>query len=140
MEPFGALSNPQVALTPQNSGSNNYKMVDLFRALSNPEVASRVDAAVAALDRILASGAAQPATERGPLPLGHRVLRREAVAVLRDAGGVLRIGAVHEQIEQRLGRPVSRHTLTWSLASAARDPKLPIVKVRPGYYRHETTS
>jgi hypothetical protein len=106
----------------------------LFRALSNPEIARRLDAAAAAYERLMASGAEKPVAPE-PLPLRHRALQEAILEALESAGEGLRIREVQLRAEQRLGRPVSNHSVVASLSAAANNPKLPVVKVSPGRYR-----
>jgi hypothetical protein len=109
-------------------------MVEVIRALSNPEVAARIDAAVDALDRLLASGSEKPAGRSDPLPLAHGTLRREILQVLRDAHEALRPIEVRRRVERRIGRPVDPHSIVGSLNNGSRDPDVPIVRVSRGRY------
>ena len=108
----------------------------LFRACSNPQITRRLDAAIAAYERIMGSGL--PAAEMPEaVPLGHRVLRRTILEVLEAAGEGLRVGEIQLRVEQQLGQPVPYHSLVASLSAGANDPKVPIIRVGRGRYRYQ---
>lgn len=108
--------------------------MEVIRALSNPEVAARIDAAVDALDRLLARNPDRPA-DADALPIAHGALRREILQALGDAETALRPIEVRQRLERRLGRPLDPHGVVGSLNNASRDPKVPIVRVGRGRYR-----
>lgn len=111
-----------------------FSLMEVIRALSNPEVAVRIDAAIEALDRLPASRP-EKAVPREPIRLGHRALRREILAVLGDAHVALRPIEVRQRVERRLGRCLDPHGIVASLSSGAKSPKVPIVRVECGRYR-----
>jgi hypothetical protein len=108
--------------------------VEVIRALSTPEVASRIDAAVKALDQIPASSISERPESRQQLRLGHRTLRREILAVLEESSEALRPLEVRVRVEQRLGMRIKPHKVVASLNNGAHDPTVPIVRVSRGRY------
>jgi hypothetical protein len=108
--------------------------VAIFRACSNPEVASRINAAVEAYDRIMESIPHLPQTPE-PLPMAHGALRRAILDVLHEAHGSLRACEVRLRVEQRLERPVSAHSVVVILGKGSRDPNVSVTKTSHGRYQ-----
>lgn len=75
--------------------------------------------------------AAEPASRR----LGNGVVQRAVVKVLAAASGPMRDADVHQAVEQLLGRPVSKNSVSWSMAADARSEDPRFERTTRGYYQ-----
>jgi hypothetical protein len=67
--------------------------------------------------------------------LGNGVVQRAVIHVLAGADRALSVADLHRAVEERLGQPVSRHSVRSSLASGARGAAPAFERTAPGCYR-----
>jgi hypothetical protein len=108
----------------------------LVGQLSNPSgpLATVLEAAGGALRRpagLQRSIAVEPASRR----LGNGVVQRAVVKVLAVASSPMRDADVHRAVEQLLGRPVSKNSVSWSLAADARSKEPRFERTTRGHYQ-----
>jgi hypothetical protein len=82
-------------------------------------------------------GLKRRSTIAGPEPrrLGNGVVQQAVIKVLATADGPMRCADVHEAVERLLGPPVSKNSVSWSLAADARSKEPRFERVAPGCYR-----
>lgn len=116
-------------------GSNNETLVHLVGQLSNPSAALAAvfeAAAVRPVSRELrASIVGEPASAR----LGNSVVQRAVVRVLAVAQRPMRAPEVRAAVEDLLGHPVSKDSISWCLAAGARGKEQRLERVARGCYR-----
>ena len=112
-------------------------MVEIFGALSNPEVQENLERLVKKLDQIGAGGAAPRPTV---LARSRRVgaVPDAIVRVLSESAAPLRMRDIHAEVEIALGQAVSRSTVKNWLASHICGEKPRLVRLGRGRYRLAT--
>jgi hypothetical protein len=108
----------------------------LVGQLSNPSaaLAAVFEAAGGALRR--PAGLQRPiAVEPASRRLGNGVVQRAVVKVLVAAQRPMRAAEVHVAVEDLLGHPVSKDSISWCLAAGARAKEQRFARVAPGCYR-----
>jgi hypothetical protein len=109
----------------------------LIGQLSNPS------AALAAVFEAAGGGALRRpaglqrsiAVEPASRPLGNGVVQRAVVKVLAVASGPMRGADVRQAVEQLLGRPVSKNSVSWSLAADAWSKEPRLERTMRGHYK-----
>jgi hypothetical protein len=108
----------------------------LVGQLSNPSAAlvAVFEAAGGALRR--PAGLQRPiAVEPASRRLGNGVVQRAVVQVIAAANGPMRGADVHQAVERLLGRPVSKNSVSWSLAADARSEEPRFERTTRGHYQ-----
>lgn len=108
----------------------------LVGQLSNPSGPLKAVLEVAAVVRpgpseLRESVVVEPASGR----LGNGVVQRAVVKVLVAARRPMRAPEVHAVVEDLLGRPVSKDSISWCLAAGARGKEQRFDRVARGCYR-----
>lgn len=108
----------------------------LVGQLSNPSgpLEAVLEAAGGALQRPAGSQrpiAVEPASPR----LGNGVVQRAVVKVLAAASVPMRCAEVQQAVERLLGRPVSKNSVSWSLAADARSKEPRFERTIRGSYQ-----
>jgi hypothetical protein len=113
-------------------------MVEIFGALSNPEVQGRLERLTKKLDQINTGGAAPRPTALGR---GLRVgaIPEAIMRVLADSVEPMRMRDIHSEVEVLLGQSVSRSAVKNWLANHVRGERAPLVRLGRGRYRLTTT-
>lgn len=75
------------------------------------------------------------AVEQASRRLGNGVMQRAVVEVLAAASSPMRGADVHQAVEQLLGRPVSKNSVSWSLAADARSKEPRFARTKRGSYQ-----
>lgn len=108
----------------------------LVRQLSNPSAALTAVFEAAAVVRpvpreLRALIVGEPASPR----LGNGVVQRAVVSVLAVAQRPMRAPEVRAAVEDLLGHPVSKGSISWCLAAGARGKEQRLERVARGCYR-----
>ena len=109
----------------------------LVGQLSNPSatLVAVFEAAGGALRQQPAGSQRPIAWEPASRRLGNGVVQRAVVKVLAAASGPMRGADVHQAVEQLLGRPVSKSSVSWSLAADARSKEPRFERTTRGHYQ-----
>lgn len=105
----------------------------LTGALSNPDKGT----SLARLNRLRAKLiAATNASTRSKSALKPRAgaIQATVIEALDSAAGPLKVGEIQTEVEARLGRPISRDTVTSFLSVACRADASRVTRVGPGRY------
>jgi hypothetical protein len=107
----------------------------LVGQLSNPSgPLAAVLAGVGALRR--PAGLQRPiVVEPSSRRLGNGMVQRAVVEVLAASNGPMRGADVHQAVERLLGRPVSKNSVSWSLAADARSNEPRFERITRGHYQ-----
>jgi hypothetical protein len=108
----------------------------LVGQLSNPSgpLATVLEAAGGTLRR--PTGLQRPiAVEPASRRLGNGVVQRAVVKVLAAASGPMRGADMHQAVERLLWRPVSKNSVSWSLAADARSKEPRFECTTKGHYQ-----
>jgi hypothetical protein len=88
-----------------------------------------------ALPDELIEPAVQPEPQMATGRLGNGVVQRAVIKVLAAACGPMRGANIHLAVERLLGRPVSKHSVSWCLCVGVRAKEPRFERVSYGCYR-----
>lgn len=108
--------------------------LEIFGALSNPEIQERLERLAAKLGQVEAGGAApRPTTTARSLRVG--AIPEAIMRVLSDSVEPMRMRDIHAEVEVLIGKPVSRSAVKNWLANNVRGEHAPLVRLGRGRYR-----
>ena len=107
-------------------------MVDLTRALSNPDVKLMLERLASLRSELLAS--ANDPVVSAPLPMRAGAITNAASVVLVNASGPMHVSDIRSAVERLLSMEVSRHSVNSALWKGSMGEKARFVRVKRGWY------